>query len=107
MVTSFYSGTDAVYPLFLRYAPNQISERNRPADLNVMIPLLIIFAVSAVAGIVVLVVSSENAPEGYQSESGFHYGSQESVDSSVAAGQAISGKRTGVGMDRVAARTRI
>lgn len=69
-----------------------------------MIPLLIIFSAAALTGIVVLKVCAENAPEGYQSKTGFHYGPRESTDSINAAGQIVSGSRCGVGMDRVAAR---
>ena len=72
-----------------------------------MIPLLIIFAVSSVAGIVVLIVSSKRAPEGYQSESGFHYGLKETNDSSSPVGQPVSGNRIATGMDRVAARSKV
>ena len=72
-----------------------------------MIPLLIIFAVSSVVGIVVLIASSKKAPEGYQSESGFHYGLKETNDSSGPVGQPVSGKGTGTGTGRVAAGSRI
>ncbi len=90
----------------LHYAPNQISEPVGADDSFPMIPLLIIFAAAALAGIVVLVVSSENAPEGYQSENGFRYGSREMIESSNTHGHAVSGSRVGSSMDRVAARSR-
>ena len=60
-----------------------------------MVPLLIIFAVSSVAGIVILIVSSKKSPEGYQSESGFHYSLKETNDSSRPVGQPVSGNRVG------------
>jgi hypothetical protein len=70
-----------------------------------MVPLFIIFAVSSVAGIVVMIVSSKKAPEGYQSESGFHYGLKETKNSSSPVGQPVSGKKFGPRTDRVAARS--
>ncbi|QXD30783.1 hypothetical protein [Candidatus Pelagisphaera phototrophica] len=72
-----------------------------------MVSLLIIFAVSSVAGIVILIVCSRKSPEGYQSESGFHYSLKETNDSSRPVGQPVSGSRIATGMDRVAARSRI
>ncbi len=90
----------------LHYAPNQISEPVGSDDPSAMIPLLIIFAAAALAGVVVLVISSKDAPEGYQSESGFHYGSEETIESGNTHGHAVSGSRVGSGMDRVAARSR-
>ncbi len=72
-----------------------------------MKPLLIIFAVSSVAGIVVLIVSSKKATEGYQSVTGFQEGFKETNDSSRPIGQSVSGKGIGTGTGRFAARLRI
>gem|GEM_PF-1533460 len=72
-----------------------------------MKPLLIIFSVSSVAGIVVLIVSSKKAMERYQSVTGFQEGFKETNDSSRPVGQSVSGRENGTGTGRFAARLRI